>query len=206
MADDPPILSHLIKDVFKTLNKRGYSSVQLDSYIQLFLDAIKPKMHVLDVGSAFGFITLQALKRQAYVTANDLEKEHLKILKQNTPVSLLPYLTLIEGRFPDHLAFPPASFDLIVFSQVLHFLPGEQILKGLQQAFDWLKPNGKIFITATTPYAKVMKKFFPIYKERKELGLPWPGTVKDLSLYCDNEEILYQNFGNTYWNYFMFYK
>jgi SAM-dependent methyltransferase len=174
----------------RTLNKKGYTSTLLNHYTQSFLEFIKPNStHVLDIGAAFGALTIEALKRGAFVTANDMEIRHLKILQEKIPLSLKSHLEIKEGLFPDNLNFPENSFDIIVISQVLHFLSGPHITTGLRKAFEWLNPNGKIFLTAVTPYTSVLEEFLPLYKKRKEEGLSWPGTVEELSLYCHNQEI-----------------
>lgn len=180
--------------VSKTLNKKGYTSTLLNHYTQSFLELIKPSSsHVLDIGAAFGVLTIEALKRGAYVVANDIEVQQLKILQKNVPIPFKSNLEIKQGSFPDSLEFHEESFDAIVISQILHFLSGSQIDKGLNLAFKWLKPNGKIFITAVTPYTGVLEKFLPIYKMRKEEGSPWPGIIEDISMYCSNQEILENN-------------
>lgn len=186
--------SWLTENLVRTLNKKGYSSCYLNYYTQSFLNALTfNSAQVLDIGAAYGFLTLEALQRGAFVTANDIDAQHLKILQQNIPPELQKRLAIKQGYFPTSLDFPAESFDFVLISQVLHFLPGDQIIEGLTQAFKWLKPQGKIFIVAVSPYTSVLKGFLPLFEARKKAGEQWPGFIKDISLYCDNEEILQNN-------------
>ena len=82
------------------------------------------------------------------MTANDLEAHHLEILRKNIPTDYLSRLTLKVGKFPQEVAFPSESFDTILMSQMIHFLRAEEIVEGLSLLYQWLKPKGKIFVTA----------------------------------------------------------
>jgi hypothetical protein len=65
-----------------TLNKMGYMLEQPEEYNQAFIEfasSIHPPC--LEIGAAYGVSTIPALMKGAYMTSNDLSKEHLDILK-----------------------------------------------------------------------------------------------------------------------------
>ena len=170
-----------------TANKMGYSTQILDGdYSQAFIDYLKQLSvpNVLEIGPGYGVAASIALSTGAYVTANDLDAQHLEILKQNISEDFLSRLTLKVGKFPQETHFPAQSFDAILMSQVLHFLTHEEIEQGLKLLYKWLKPQGKIFVTAISPYMGVLKEFLPVYESRKSQGLSWPGQIENLKAYC----------------------
>ena len=66
---------------------------------------------------------------------------------------------------------------------VLHFFDGALIEKSVSQLFLSLKPGGKLFIVADTPYIKPFQGFIPIYEKLKKDGAQWPGLISDLASY-----------------------
>lgn len=171
-----------------TINKKGYVSPTLDEYGQLFLQYIHQisSSTVLDIGAGYGLVTVPALSAGAFVVANDLDRGHLDILKTKIPSHLTDRLSLYLGKFPQDLVFDPNSFDALIISHVLHFLKDEEIEQGLPLLYSWLKPGGKIFLTAITPYINVLKDFLPIYQKRKDEKLAWPGQIENIKKYCDH--------------------
>jgi len=55
--------------------------------------------------------------------------------------------------------------------------------RGMRWIADWLRPGGKLFIHATTPYQTAFSGFLPEYKRRLAAGDKWPGWVPKLSEY-----------------------
>ena len=179
--------THLDDKIMPTLNKMGYSNPIIDQpYSQTFIDHLKQSSqpHILEIGSGYGTTATLALSAGASVVANDLDINHLEILKKNTHEDFLPHLTLNVGKFPQKLTFPSNHFDAILMSQVLHFLTSKEIEQGLPLLKDWLKPGGKVFITAISPYIGVLKRFLLVYLERKKQGSLWPGQIQNLQAYC----------------------
>ena len=106
-----------------TLNKMGYAFDNLTSYGDSFVDFCEiVDGPVLDVGAAYGVATLQALEKGAFVLANDIDRHHLKIIKEKAFRRGFYRLKLIETPFP-YLNFENNSLGAILMSQVLHFLP-----------------------------------------------------------------------------------
>ena len=80
--------ARLSKHIVMTLNGRGPVTSYIDEYTQQFIHyAAKQTEPVLELGAAYGFVTIEALKEGATVLANDIEPRHLQIL-----YNLLPHL------------------------------------------------------------------------------------------------------------------
>ena len=169
----------------------------LNKYTNAFLDYVSEITDpIFDIGVAYGFTTLKALKRGANVIANDLSAEHLEILKENTPHQYLKNLTLLPGRFSQDISLEENSLGAVLASRVMHFLTGDEIEIGLEKIYSWLKPQGKIFITAETVYKKTFEKFIPIYEARKQKQVPWPGETDNLHEYASKQVKNLPNFIN----------
>jgi SAM-dependent methyltransferase len=127
-----------------TRNHMGWSSETPHEYSQAFLDyAASPAcagLPVLDIGAAYGVATLPALAAGATVYANDLDPEHFRAISDATPPEHAHRLRLVPGRFPDDLSFAADSLGAVHASNVLHFLPGEDLRHGLTFLYRWLVP------------------------------------------------------------------
>lgn len=158
-----------------TLNKQGYALPNLDPFSKKFTEYAKGQF--LEIGAAFGYTTLKALENGSEVTANDLDERHLEYLK--TQAAVLGYLKLktIAAEFPIGLSFPTQSFRKILISRVLHFFAGEKIKQSLKQVYDWLEPNGELYVICETTYSTNWKTFIPEYQKRKEAGEVYPGEI-----------------------------
>lgn len=172
-------------ELIVTLNKQGYMLTSLHEYSQAFVEfsAIAPGP-VLDIGAAYGVASIPALKRGAHVIANDIDSRHLEILKQNTPKSFIKHLEVKTGKIPGEVNFSENSLGAVLASGVLHFLPGEELIKSIGQIYRWLKPGGKFFFASSTPYAKLYNKFLPLYLERRKAGQQWPGLIENTAQYA----------------------
>lgn len=164
-----------------TLNNMGYMTSTLDVYSQKFVEfAPVAPGPCLDVGAAYGVATLAALERGAHVIANDLDERHLEILKARAPEELRNKVQLRAGSFPDDLEFAPGSLGAALLCRVLHFFDGPSLSKAAGALYSWLRPGGKVFAVAETPYLRNFTTFIPIYEERKKTGAEWPGFVDDV--------------------------
>ncbi|MEJ1933407.1 class I SAM-dependent methyltransferase [Nostoc sp. NIES-2111] len=144
---------------------------------ELFVEACGPGMQVMEIGAAFGVAALPALERGARVVANDLEQEHLEELRRRAKYP--ERLTLLPGRFPRFVRWEGASVDAILASNVLHFLTGPQLKKGVESFAHWLKPGGRVYVLAATPYLAPFAEFGPEFAARKAAGLPCPGWIEN---------------------------
>jgi SAM-dependent methyltransferase len=174
-------------NVLLTVNRMGWGS-QIPHEINLaFADfAASCSNPVLDLGAGFGAATVAALKRGANVVANDLDNAHLEILEASVPTELRDRLKVVLGRFPSELSFPDSSLGAIHASNVLHFLSLTDIEVGLDLMHKWLVPNGKVFVMSSSPYAQNFKSFIPVFEQRKNAGIRWPGWIEDLTLYSSH--------------------
>lgn len=170
----------------KTLNNMGYMTTSLDPVSQRFVDFCTQGKHALEIGAAYGVATRAVLNNSCHITANDIDDRHLQILKNRCSNEQLKFLDLKSGAFPFELNFKQNSFDAILICRVLHFFSGEEITDSLKIAFDWLKPGGRLFVVAETPYLKNWKRFIPIYEERKQKGEKWPGIITNPEEYEGN--------------------
>lgn len=173
--------------LFKTLNGMGHSIAELTEYSEAFLDfAPIASGPVLDIGAAFGVASLPALERGAEVIINDMAQEHLDVIASKMPDHLKSRVFYRQGRVPDDLMFKPQSLGAIHSSQVFHFLSGEELMRMFDLMFTWLKPKGKIFVITGTPYVHILRKFIPIYEQRKSEGVRWPGELPSLKMYTSH--------------------
>jgi len=165
----------------KTLNSMGFMTNYMDEFSQEFVEfAAKSEGPVLDIGAAYGNITLPALKLGANVISNDIDSRHLEIIAdQARAKGVAERLKLLPGAFPDDLAIKPESLDAAIACRVFHFFNGSQIESGIKTVASWLKPGGKFFLVAETPYVGGVKHFIPLYEERIKEGARWPGYVED---------------------------
>lgn len=167
-----------------TLNKMGYTVKEPDYYTQKFLDTSFscPEGHYLDIGAAFGYFSLPLAEKSIDITACDCDKKHLEIIKNKAKSKSLS-INLVQGYLPNSLEFPENSFNAILMAMVIHFLKPEEIEKAIKKLLSWLKPQGKLFITTSTPYQKNLKSFLPIFEERISEEHPYPGLIENLANY-----------------------
>lgn len=165
-----------------TLNGTGFMFKLLDEFAESFIQfAGETDGEVLDIGCAFGVATIAALEAGGRVTACDLEPQHLNILTENTPEALRSRLTCLSGQLPN-IDLPRESFDAILCSRVLHFLDGSAIDASVRNMFGWLKPGGRLYLIADTPYG-IWRKLIPIFEARRAQGNRWPGLMIGLENY-----------------------
>jgi SAM-dependent methyltransferase len=167
-----------------TLNKMGYVTQNIDEYSQAFVEyAASACGSVLDIGAAYGNISLLALAKGAHVIANDLDLRHLEILESRVDKDSLKRLQLLPGRFPHEISFPDNSLGAILISQVLHFFINEELYQAVKKIYQWLKPNAKVFVVAGTPYIGIYRDFIPLFEQRKKERSSCPGLIENISVY-----------------------
>lgn len=169
-----------------TMNKTGFMTSVIDPISQAFIDyAVAKNDWVLEIGAAYGIATLNALNRGAKIVCNDKEKKHLNVVFEKSKELTNPQLRLLPGTFPEELDFPDNYFSAILICRVLHFFDGETLKAGMKKLYRWLKPGGKLFIVADTPYLGISKRFIPEYEKRVAQNLEWPGVITDPKDYID---------------------
>ncbi|MFW2403725.1 MAG: class I SAM-dependent methyltransferase [Gammaproteobacteria bacterium] len=165
-----------------TLNSTGFMFKVLDEYAQDFIEyAGQIDDPVLEIGCAFGNVTIPALEAGGQVTACDLEQQHLDILADKTPPELSSRLQCVQGQLP-YVDFPQAQFGAVLCSRVLHFLDGSAIDASVRKMYSWVKPGGRLYLIIDTPYG-IWRKLIPIFEAKKERGDRWPGLMIGLENY-----------------------
>jgi SAM-dependent methyltransferase len=177
-------LPQQVRDEIPTLNKMGYMKKDLSEFCEAFIKYAAEINNgvVLEIGCAYGFVAQKILEQGNRLVANDISSEHLTALIKNTPQDKLDNLYVVEGSFPGEVEFEPESFNAILASRVIHFLKGEEVAQGLKSIYKWLKPKGKFFFTAVSPYNYTLKdNFLATYQQRLSRGEKWPGVVMDFN-------------------------
>lgn len=179
MGTLPEIPKSFVPGMIPTLNNTGFMTEGLDAYSQEFVSfAGSASNEVLDVGCAYGIATLAALNAGASVLAADIELGHLQILESRVPAEQRARLRTQVTTLPDS-DFPDSSFDAVLAARVIHFLDGPQIGEFFRKAFSWLRPGGKLFIIADSPYTGPWAKVSADYEARKAQGEAWPALQRE---------------------------
>lgn len=175
-------------NLIRTFNKMGYMFEDITEYEEDFIQFSKlSNGPVLEIAAAFGVVTLKVAKKKINIVANDLEPEHLNILEKKANASQKKFITTLPGRFPQEISFSPNSFTAILASNIFHYLKGEEIIEGIKKISSWLKPKGKVYIVAGTPYTYHWQEFIPILKKNIQEQKPWPGYIDELSMFKHNK-------------------
>ncbi|MBM7074628.1 class I SAM-dependent methyltransferase [Shewanella sp. 202IG2-18] len=158
-----------------TLNKQGYAAPHLDPFSIKFTEYADGQF--LEIGAAFGYATMKALENGAKVIANDMDIRHLEHLEDAASKLGYSELETLAAEFPHEMSFTAKSFRKILISRVLHFFSGEQIKASLQQIYDWLEPNGELYVVCETTFLTNWLSFIPEYEKRKAEGKAFPGEI-----------------------------
>jgi len=164
-----------------TMNNRGFMSDTMDYYAGQFVEwSAGCANPVLDIGCAYGIATRAALEVGASVVASDMEQAHLDVLESETPDPLKERLTTHVGMLPG-VEFANGFFDGILCSRLLHFLLPDEIRTALADMRNWLRPGGRVFLIADTPYTGFWFSTADEYERKKAGGEEWPGFIEDIS-------------------------
>lgn len=173
-------------NLIPTINPEGgFALSKLDMFTEQFVQhAVNCAGTALNIGSGYGIPERRALQLGAqHIICNDVSKEQLALIEQLTPPQHRSKLTLLPGTFPDELDIPPNSVHVMGIFRVLHFFDPEKFTRALRAAYQLLRPQGVLIISAETPYMKNWLNFLPEYHKRREAGHPWPGFITDVPLY-----------------------
>jgi ubiquinone/menaquinone biosynthesis C-methylase UbiE len=111
-----------------------------DMVFKLFLGLVKPKQNecILDMGCGCGSeLYPELVNRGLTVNGIDISKESIKIAKDKYPGSIF-----FEGDI-ENTQFKDDSFDIIMFSTVLHHIP--DINNVLKESYRILRKGGRIY-------------------------------------------------------------
>jgi SAM-dependent methyltransferase len=172
----PEIPKQWIKGLVPTMNDKGFMFEVLDEYADDFIQTAGASNDAaLEIGCAYGVATIAALQAGATITACDMDQRHLDVLRSRIDDKLAEQLTLQTGTLPD-IDLPEAHFGSLLCSRVLHFLTGEEIERSVQNMFRWLKPGGRLYLIADTPFG-IWRNFIPTWDENIAAGERWPGFM-----------------------------
>ncbi len=165
-----------------TLNGTGFMFEILDDYAKEFIAySSRCDGPVLEIGCAFGVATLPALAAGAQIVACDMGQAHLDILQENVPDEQRENLQCVQGALP-MIDFPTGQFSAVLCSRVLHFLDGAAVDASLRKMHTWLKPGGRLYLVADTPYG-IWRKYIPVFDAKRARGDRWPGLMIGLENY-----------------------
>jgi ubiquinone/menaquinone biosynthesis C-methylase UbiE len=127
------------------------------------LAGIQPGATVLEVGCGTGDVALAARERvgaSGAVYGIDPSAEMIAVAREKAARARLAVdfqVGVIEA-----LAFPDASFDVVLSSLMMHHLPGELKRRGLAEIARVLKPGGRLLIVdfkrPTTRWTRTMNR------------------------------------------------
>ncbi|WP_338636535.1 class I SAM-dependent methyltransferase [Spirobacillus cienkowskii] len=176
------------KYFIQTLNKTGYAlSEVLDEISQNFIESSKScTLPVLEIGAAFGVVSLECLKQGATVIANDIDENHLKILKNNANINSNK-LILMPCDFED-IKLLDNSISSIFCARVIHFFDPDKLIRCLKLTYKLLENHGTAYFTAETPFLKNWNHLHLDFKKRIAQGDIFAGYVKTKN-YINSGEI-----------------
>jgi len=123
-----------------------------NSRIVIELANVKPGDEVLDVGCGTGNLTLTA---QSYagpggrVYGIDAAPEMIEVAKKKASRSGLG--VVFEVGLIEELAFPDATFDVVISRLAIHHLPDDLKRRGFKEILRVLKPGGHLLIADFKP-------------------------------------------------------
>ena len=144
----------------------------------------KKSLDILDLGAGTGRYSNKLHNLGHNVTAVELVKKNLSVLKQN-----YPNLKAIQGNALNLKKLKDNSFDItLVFGPMYHVFTMEDKLKVLSEAKRVTKPNGYIFVAyLMNEYAVITYAF----KEKNLLNCIKEGKLTDNFETKTNEQDLY---------------
>jgi len=183
-----------------TLNKKGAASASFDYAMRAFLKFSKGK-EVLEIGGCYGDVMLQALKqsKDTKYVLSDLDARHLFIAAKCLAEKIQQ--NWLESSSANQVKFAQADItdaceiqklglhDAIYVGEVFHFLTPDQLELAVKHLCLLLKPKGRVYVTALSPYLKHHEKFILEYERRVKSGEKYPGFIKSLRDYIKFDEI-----------------
>ena len=163
-------------------NGDGYASPNPHPLSQEFVSFSSTiKSPVLDIGAAFGLTSINALKKGATVICNEKEKKqleyicHIKSITDEEKKRLyLKHGSILEIDFPNN------SLGAIHISRVMHFFKQNEVELFFQKAYNWLIPNGRLYIITMSQYHYANPKgFSEFYNNEIKKGVEFPGMIND---------------------------
>lgn len=158
----------------------GYIVVDDNYLIQSYKDYVLKLLTIgrptiLDIGTGLGDNSIELVREGAILTANDLSLKQLARLRAKLAPKFWGNLFINNVPFPEKMEQPENYFDAILLSHVAHYLSGPQIRNGMKKIHRWLKPGGKLFFQALTPYSNPYHWRAFVADKNLKVGMEWPG-------------------------------
>ncbi len=99
-------------------------------------------MEVLEIGCGKGRITRDLAKHAAHVVAGDPDAAALGVARATLPADNVTFVHAPDG-FPD---YPPASFDLVIYTLSFHHVPIMEMQSSLRKAGEMMRGGGIIVV------------------------------------------------------------
>lgn len=198
---------------FQTMNKRGAAIAFDNNYTRAFAKFSKSAkgMKVLHVDATYGHQTLRAVDaKQSVFIVTDSSLDHLSILAARARNLLdkeeFSVLKLFYGDFPEHYKiFDNNSFDAVLLNRTIHFNSPAEVELTMKEVYRILKPGGKLYVVAITPYVRRFESFITVYKQRMILAHRYPGYVKNLKVFANPEVTSPEQMDSLHSGGFMFF-
>lgn len=130
----------------------GLGVNRANSRMVIELASIKPGDRVLDVGCGTGNLTLTAhtyAGSSGKVYGIDASPEMIQVAKQKASRSRRE--VIFDVGLIEKLAFPDATFDVVISRLVIHHLPDDLKRNGFAEILRVLKPGGHLLIADFIP-------------------------------------------------------
>jgi demethylmenaquinone methyltransferase/2-methoxy-6-polyprenyl-1,4-benzoquinol methylase/phosphoethanolamine N-methyltransferase len=130
----------------------GLGTNRANSRMVIELAGVKPGDKVLDVGCGTGNLTLTAKTyagSDGKVYGIDAAPEMIEVAKKKASHSGLE--VVFEAGLIEELAFPDATFDVVISRLAIHHLPDDLKRRGFLEILRVLKPGGHLLIADFKP-------------------------------------------------------
>jgi SAM-dependent methyltransferase len=180
----------------QTLNAKGAMSPALDLATQQFIKFGANKK-VLEIGGAYGKVMLEMLTQYPGTEyhINDLDERHLFIAAHNLDTAKSTTSTHQAAAKVKYIASNVVApdfatqeqYDAILVARVMHFFNPEQMDIAINNIKKSLKPHGRVYVIAISPYVKRYQAFIPEYEKRLANKEQYPGFVHSLAEWLNVE-------------------
>ncbi len=172
-----------------TQNKRGMQMASRSPLFEAWVASCDGNHPLADLGCAYGLNAMEAIRRGLPVIGIDLGEEHFPYVRDLYQRGLesahesYGTLELMTGSLTETINIPNDSLSGILVGEVLHFIPGEDILPAFKQLFSKLIPGGTLCLhcchlggLAAMPGGDQLKAEI---ERRQAEGIRWPGEMHD---------------------------
>ena len=117
--------------------------LKLENNYEKFNQLVPEKANILDLGCGYGFMSYMLHFLSSERTITGVDYDELKIDTANNCYSKSDKLSFY---CEDVMKFPVNGYDVIIISDVLHYLASEQQVELLKKCFSGINPGGRIII------------------------------------------------------------